>query len=178
MARKKTPGPGPERVPKKPEQGPKVKRLSLYPQNREPFTTEYTKEHPSGRYVPSKRKPEMKEPQQSPEQAQQTTNQILQQPVQQAPVQQIPQQAPVQPAQPPGDDMGMIITGVIVIFVIVFAVIMMDDGGGGNGCSTTCSGYRGTYITVAAGCDCPSGSSYYNTITGSTCHGCKQCYCG
>ncbi len=87
--------------------------------------------------------------------------------------------APAQtPAQPPssGSNMGIWITGVIIFFVIIFVLLTMDDGGGGfSSCQTTCDGYS---ISVAPGCDCPSGSRYYNTITNGPCIGCKQCICG
>lgn len=88
-----------------------------------------------------------------------------------------PAQAPIPEAAPPssGSGMGIFITGFIIFITIFFVLLTMNDDNGGGYCQTTCDGYS---ISVAPGCDCPTGSRYYDTITNGPCVGCKQCICG
>lgn len=53
-----------------------------------------------------------------------------------------------------------------------------DNGNGGSGDTSGCPTFcDSAAITVAPMCECPPDSTYYDTITGSTCTGCKQCVC-
>lgn len=80
---------------------------------------------------------------------------------------------------------------IIIIILIIIGIIFVRDlitfitndfgvnfGGSANygvSCQTICNGYS---ITVAPNCNCPPGSTYYNTITNPPeLSGYKQCIC-
>lgn len=77
----------------------------------------------------------------------------------------------------------IIIVILVLIVVYHFILTLMPTlgqgnvgGDGGSGCLTTC---EGSGIVIAPNCNCPPGSTYYNTITNPpSMSGYKQCICG
>lgn len=117
----------------------------------------------------------------------------------------VPKEKPETPAPPPAKPQGARKMGALIALIAVAALLAFgyslisgpkdpcelypdlqcgpyakggDTGNGGSGgtsgCPTICDAAA---ITVAPQCECPPDSTYYDTITGSTCTGCKQCIC-
>ncbi len=155
---------------KKSLEGPKIKRLSLYPRREEPQELDTVTVGFSKRAVITKERPDLKAPKRLPY-------------YKESPPRYEQPQTPLQetaPAQPTVDNITGVAIAIGIAFVIFFFVIIIvfsdDNGGGGSisGCPTVCEGYA---ITIAPQCSCPAGSRYYNTITGQKAQGYKQCVC-